>query len=60
LLDVRVRVDATGSDNPADCINFIDARANMLSNRGNDLVSDTDIHARNTLRENHSPTADDY
>jgi len=57
---VRVRVDATGSDNPADCINFIDARANMLSNRGNDLVSDTDIHARNTLRENHSPTADDY
>jgi hypothetical protein len=53
-------VDAAGSDNLAGCINFIDARTKMLSNRSNDIVSDADIHARNTLRENHSPTADDY
>ena len=60
MLDVRVRVDAAGSNNSAGCINFIDARTKLLSNRSNDLVSDPDIHVRNTLRENHSPTADDY
>jgi hypothetical protein len=59
LLDVRVRVDAAGSDNPAGCINFIDARTKLLSNRSNGLVSDADIHARNTLRENRSSAADD-
>ena len=50
---------AAGSDNPAGCINFIDARTKLLSNRSNGLVSDADIHARNTLRENRSSTADD-
>jgi hypothetical protein len=60
LLDVGVRVDAARSNNSAGCINFCDARTKMLPDRSNGLVSDADIHGCDTLRENHSPTTDDY
>jgi hypothetical protein len=60
LLDVGVRVDAARSNSSASCINFCNARTKMLPDRSNGLVSDADIHACDSLRENRGPTADDY